>query len=153
MGKWLGSLWFAPNGLLDYARKGRKLEGVYLPYWTYDAQTESSYTGQRGTVYYTTRPVTVRDQNGNMRTEMRQEAQIRWSPASGRVRRFFDDVLVLASRSLPRDHTEALMPWDLSHLEPYQPEFLAGFRSETYTVSLDDGMDRGPRLDGPHDRT
>ncbi|MFZ1662787.1 MAG: TFIIB-type zinc finger domain-containing protein [Paracoccaceae bacterium] len=140
MGKWLGSLWFAPNGLLDYARKGRKLEGIYLPYWTYDAQTESSYTGQRGTVYYTTRPVTVRDQNGNMRTEMRQEAQIRWSPASGRTRRFFDDVLVLASRSLPRDHTEALMPWDLSHLEPYQPEFLAGFRSETYTVSLDDGM-------------
>ena len=33
------------------------------------------------------------------------------------------------------------MPWDLSHLEPYQPEFLAGFRSETYTISLDEGMD------------
>ncbi|MEM8592361.1 MAG: primosomal protein N' (replication factor Y) - superfamily II helicase, partial [Pseudomonadota bacterium] len=31
-------------------------------------------------------------------------------------------------------------PWDLSDLRPYQPEFLAGFRAEAYTVELDDGF-------------
>ena len=141
MSKWLGSLWFAPSGLLAYARNGRALDGVYAPFWTFDAETASSYTGRRGTVYYVTQAVQVRDQNGAVRTEMRQVAQIRWTPVSGRVRRFFDDVLVLASRSLPEGHTEALKPWDLSRLEPYQPEYLAGFRAETYTISLDDGMD------------
>ena len=56
------------------------------------------------------------------------------------VARFFDDVLVLASRSLPKAHTEALTPWDLARLQPYSPEFLAGFRAEGYTVSIEEGM-------------
>ena len=28
MTDWLGRLWFAPNGLQDYARKGRKMQGI-----------------------------------------------------------------------------------------------------------------------------
>jgi DNA-directed RNA polymerase subunit RPC12/RpoP len=52
MTDWLGGLWFAPNGLKEYARKGRKMQGIYVPYWTFDADTKSQYTGERGTVYY-----------------------------------------------------------------------------------------------------
>ncbi len=140
MNRWLGSLWFAPSGLQSYARNGRALQGVYVPFWTFDANTRSSYTGQRGTIYHETQPVQVRDQQGRTRTEMRQVAKIRWTPVSGRVARFFDDVLILASRSLPKSHTDALLPWDLTRLEPYQPEFLAGLRSEGYTVPLQDGV-------------
>lgn len=140
MTRWLGSLWFAPSGLRAYARNGRAMQGIYVPYWTFDAETHSAYSGQRGTVYYTTEPVQVRDGKGQVRTEMRQVAHIRWTPVSGRVQRFFDDVLVLASQSLPQDNTAALEPWDLSRLEPYQPEYLAGFRSEGYTVPLEAGM-------------
>lgn len=140
MSGWLGALWFAPSGLADYARKGRAMQGIYVPYWTFDADTASAYRGRRGTVYHETERVSVRDPQGRVRTEMRQVAKIRWTPVAGRVARFFDDVLVLASRSLPRGHTEALLPWDLSRLEPYRPEFLAGFRAEGYTVSLEDGM-------------
>ena len=65
--------------------------------------------------------------------------KIRWRRVRGRVARFFDDVLVLASRSLPKRYTDALQPWDLSALTPYQPEFLAGFRAEAYTVALEEG--------------
>ena len=68
-----------------------------------------------------------------------QVPKVRWSPKSGRVKRFFDDVLVLASRSLPKSYTDALEPWDLPALEPYQPEYLAGFRAEAYTVELQEG--------------
>lgn len=39
MVKWLGRLWFAPGGLVEYARKGRALNGIYVPYWTFDAAT------------------------------------------------------------------------------------------------------------------
>ena len=42
MKDWLGGLWFAPNGLQAYARKGRQMQGIYVPYWTYDAETRSS---------------------------------------------------------------------------------------------------------------
>lgn len=146
MGDWLGSLWFAPSGLVAYARKGRRLEGVYLPFWTFDADTQSDYAGQRGTIYYTSERVTVRDAQGRLRTEVRQVQHVRWTPVAGRVRRFFDDVLVLASRALPERHTTDLAPWDLSRLEPYQPEFLAGFRAESYSVTLDQGMDHARAL-------
>lgn len=132
---WLGSLWFAPNGLQAYARKGRRMDGIYVPYWTYDAQSDTRYTGERGTVYYVTQTV--------MRDGKRQQVRvpkIRWNRASGRVARFFDDVLVLGSRSLPKRFTDALEPWDLAALEPYAPEYLAGFRAEGYTVTLDEGF-------------
>ena len=133
---WLGGLWFAPGGLKEYARKGRRMKGIYVPYWTFDADTASRYTGERGTAYYETRTV-MRD---GKRVQQRVR-KIRWAPASGRVTRFFDDVLVLASRSLPKRFTDALEPWDLAALEPYRPEFLAGFRAEGYQVELAEGFE------------
>jgi DNA-directed RNA polymerase subunit RPC12/RpoP len=135
MTDWLGQLWFAPNGLQDYARKGRAMSGIYVPYWTFDADTQSHYSGQRGTVYFQTITVMV-----NGKATRQQVPRIRWTPVSGRVKRWFDDVLVLASASLPRRYTEGLEPWDLSSLQPYRPEFLAGFRAEGYTVDLEQGF-------------
>lgn len=137
MNKWMGGLWFAPNGLQEYARKGRKMSGIYVPYWTFDADTRSSYRGERGTVYYETRTV-MRDG----KREQVRVAKTRWRRVSGRVSRFFDDVLVLASRSLPKKYTDGLEPWDLSELEPYNPEYLAGFRAEAYQIELQDGFDQ-----------
>lgn len=125
MKDWLGSLWFAPNGLQQYARKGRKLQGIYVPYWSFDADTRTQYRGRRGTVHTTG--------SGKNR-----RSTVRWRNVSGRVARFFDDVLVLASQSLPRRFTDGLEPWDLAALEPYQPEFLAGFRAEGYQIELPD---------------
>ncbi|RVT86614.1 primosomal protein N' (replication factor Y) - superfamily II helicase [Rhodobacteraceae bacterium CCMM004] len=136
MSDWLGSLWFAPNGLSAYARKGRKMSGIYVPYWTFDADTRSRYTGQRGTVYYESRRVV---RNGKSQTV--QVQKVRWRSVSGRVARFFDDVLVMASTSLPRPYVEALEPWELGQLVPYSPAFLAGFRAEAYQVELDEGFD------------
>ena len=136
MTDWLGRLWFAPNGLQEYARKGRKMTGIYVPYWTFDADTKSSYRGERGTVYYVTKTV-MRD---GKQVQVREQ-RIRWRPKSGRVARFFDDVLVLASRSLPKRYTDNLQPWDLQALEPYRPEYLAGYRAEGYVVELADGYD------------
>lgn len=135
---WLGRLWFAPSGLKQYARKGRRMQGVYTPFWTFDADTRSAYTGMRGDHYYETRTRTVQV---NGRTETRQERvqKTRWTPAAGRVARQFDDVVVLASTALPRGHVDALAPWDLSALAPYSPDFLAGFRAEGYTVDLPEG--------------
>jgi DNA-directed RNA polymerase subunit RPC12/RpoP len=136
--KWMGSLWFAPSALVEYARKGRALAGVYVPFWTYDAETASRYTGQRGEHYYETRTVTV-TVNGRRETRQEQVQRTRWYAASGRVARDFDDVLVMASKSLPARLGNELTPWDLSALQPYAPDYLAGFRAEGYTIPLADG--------------
>jgi DNA-directed RNA polymerase subunit RPC12/RpoP len=135
---WMGSLWFAPGTLLEYARKGRAMNGVYTPFWTFDADTTSRYQGQRGEYYYETRTVTV---TVNGRREQRQEQvrHTRWYPASGRVARDFNDMLVVASHSLPRRLGDELTPWDLGKLVPYAPEYLAGFQAEGYTVPLAEG--------------
>ncbi len=133
MTDWLGSLWFAPNGLQEYARKGRKLSGISTPCWTFDADTQSSYRGQRGIVYYENHSVM---RNGKRETI--RVAKVRWSPVSGRVARFFDDVLIVASNALPRQFRAGIANWDLTRLEPYVPEYLAGFRAEAYTVELRD---------------
>ncbi len=141
MTDWLGALWFAPNGLKDYARKGRAMTGIYVPYWTYDTDTRSRYTGSRGTYYYVSRTVT---RDGKRQTV--RERRTRWASTSGRVARFFDDVLILASNSLPQEYTDRLAPWDLSELAPYRPEFLAGFAAEGYQVELAEGYEQAQRI-------
>jgi len=79
--------------------------------------------------------------NGKMETRQEQVRRTRWYSTSGRVARDFDDVLVMASRSLPERLGDELTPWDLGALVPYNPEFLAGFQAEGYTVPLAEGGD------------
>ena len=143
--RWLRKLWFAPRLVDQYIRDASTLTGVYVPYWTYDAMTDSSYTGERGDAYYVTVPYTT-TVNGKRVTRQRRERRIRWSPASGRVSRFFDDVLVGASESLPRQITDRLAPWDLEALVPYDERYLSGFRSEVYQVGLDQGFQRATQI-------
>ncbi len=139
---WLGSLWFAPNRLLEFTRAGRAMNGVYVPYWTFDATTHSRYRGAKGVHYYETRTVTV---NVNGRSEQRQEQvqKTQWYPASGAVARQFDDVLVIASTSLPAKLGDGLEPWDMAALQGYSPDYLAGFQAEGYVVALADGHQTG----------
>ncbi len=137
---WLKGLWFAPNALKKYTRSNTRLNGIYLPYWTFDSDTVTRYRGERGDVYYVRQSVQVMC-NKRLVTETRRVAKIRWRSVSGRVARFFDDVLIGASRSLPRKIIDTLQPWDLEQLIPYDENYLSGFRSEFYQVELDEGFD------------
>ncbi len=146
--KWLESLWFAPNALAKIANLGQ-LTGVYVPYWTYDSMTYTRYTGERGDNYTDYVTVTVRDSNGNMRTERRPVTRIAWTWVSGEVQHFFDDVLVCGSLSLPPKLVRDLPPWDLPQLLPFQSSYLSGFRTEHYAVGLQDGMKEAKSLMQP----
>jgi hypothetical protein len=136
---WLQGLWLAPSKLKRYARAPGRLVGMYIPYWTYDSHTETDYAGQRGTVYHQPIQVrVVRDGRPTMETQMVQK--VRWTPVRGHVSRIFDDVLVLASDSLPSWITDRLEPWDLQDLRPYAEGYLSGLQSEAYRVTLDAGF-------------
>ncbi len=136
---WMSRLWFAPGELKKYAREDASLNGVYIPYWTYDSDTVTAYEGQRGDIYYVTQTVTE-VVNGRRVRRRRQVPKIRWTRVSGRTSRHFDDVLVGATQTLPRKITDWLEPWDLENLIPYTEEYLSGFSSEVYQVDLDQGF-------------
>ncbi len=133
--KWVNGLWFAPNDLAKRA-KAAGMDGVYVPYWTYDSKTQSRYQGERGDAYWETESYT----DGQGKRQTRQVRKVRWTSVSGTVDVDFDDVLVCASKSLPRKMIEKLEPWNLTELRPYDPAFLSGFGAERYAVDLEAGF-------------
>ena len=128
--RWVKSLWFAPN---EFKRRGvqGKFNGLYLPYWTFDAMTASRYVGERGEHYW----VTV----GSGKNQ-RRERRTRWYPASGSFQRFFDDVLVCAKTGLPRRLVRGLEPWPLNKCIAFNAEALAGYAAMTYDQELRAGF-------------
>jgi len=137
--KWIGSRWFAPSALKSHSKRDDKLIGIYLPYWTYDSQTYNQYRGQRGVTYYD-RQVVSTVVNGRRVQQVRTVPRIRWTPVAGQVSVHFDDVLIGATKTLPRTIIDNLQPWDLDNLVPYSPEYISGFRSEIYQVTVDQGF-------------
>jgi len=143
---WLGGLWFAPNDLKQNAQRTMdKLSGVYLPFWTYDSNTSTDYTGERGTYYYVTESYT----NSKGESETREVQKIAWSFASGNVNNTFDDVLICASPSLPQKLSTALEPWDLEALSAFDERFLSGFKAESYRVDLKTGFETAKEIMKP----
>ncbi|HXQ35254.1 MAG TPA: hypothetical protein VN843_14655, partial [Anaerolineales bacterium] len=125
------------------------INGVYLPFWTYDTCTKTHYTGQRGEHYYETETYYERDAQGNQVQRTRQVMHTAWYPASGTVLAAFDDILIPATRSLPADRLAALEPWDLAELKSYEPAFLSGFRAQRYQVDLSEGFDEMTKVVAP----
>ena len=134
--RWIGKRWFAPNALKKYPADTERFIGMYLPYWTYDAQTFTHYKGERGDDYTVSRKTSGSD--GKDRDV--KEIKTRWHFVEGQVRRNFDDMLVCATRSLPEAMIRQLEPWPLEDLVPYQKGYLRGFQTETYQVNLEDGL-------------
>jgi DNA-directed RNA polymerase subunit RPC12/RpoP len=138
--QWLSSRWFAPNGLKHFAQP-EAIHGIYLPFWTYDTNTTTEYTGQRGEYYYETETYYETDSQGEQVRRTRQVRHTRWYSTSGTVTAWFNDVLIPATRSLLDYRLAALEPWSLENLRPYDPAFLAGFKAQRYQVDLDTGFE------------
>ena len=81
--QWYGSRFWAPNALKNRALTDT-LQGVYLPYWTFDAHGAAHYTAEAGTYY----------------RDSQNKQQVRWRPVSGQVAHRFDDTLVCGSRGV-----------------------------------------------------
>lgn len=142
--KWIGHRWFAPNALKK-SYVADKLAGLYLPFWTFDASTDSSYTCEVGHDYYTTETY-VEYVDGKPEHRTRQVCHTRWSFASGDHQQGFDDVLINASDKFNPTRIRALEPFFTKELSPYKPEYLAGFLCEKYAKggqqSLAEAKDR-----------
>lgn len=147
---WIRGLWMAPSKLKQYAQGDGGIKGLYVPYWTYDAQTSSNYVGQRGddhTEHYETT-----NSNGERVTQSRTVTN--WTGVSGNVSFFHDDVLVSASKTAFGASNEAstagipllgmfnheLHTWNTKEVVPYQEEYISGFQAEAYQIGLKEGF-------------
>jgi hypothetical protein len=129
--RWYGSRWFAPNKLGGAALTDR-VHGVYLPYWTFDAQVYAEWTAESGYYYYETEYYT--DQQGKQQS--RQVQRIRWESSAGELEHFFDDELVAASAGVNHTRLHAIEPFPLENLEPYNAGYVAGWVVERYQIDL-----------------
>ena len=131
--KWIKKGWFHPNKLKHIASI-ENLHGVYIPFWTYDAETHSTWSGEAG--FYYNEQVRVRV-NGQMKTQNVQK--VRWQHRSGRLDHFFDDILVVASGGLKQKQVEKILPFRLEELVNFDPRLMVGWEAEVYQQEVDDG--------------
>jgi hypothetical protein len=137
--QWVGSLWFRPNALKELA-KISGIEGIYVPFWTYDASTKTIWNAERGDYYYETESYT--DSDG--KTKTREVRKTRWTPCSGNHFLRHDDILVCGSRGLSEDLLRRAEPFNTkTGLVPYDPKFLAGWIAEEYAVGPKESWVKG----------
>lgn len=130
--EWMKGRWLAPGELKNLYQQDR-LQGIYIPYWTFDARAKASYRAEGGKNYQ----VEYEDAKGEKKTR----TEIRWRSTSGTVSRVFDDVLVHASDRLEDDLIRGIEPFHTEDIPPFSPDYLSGYSSEVYTLDLKDAHD------------
>ncbi len=135
--KWVSKGWFHPSKLsrLDEVEQ---LHGVYLPFWTYDANVSASWSGEAGHYYYENVRMQV---NGRMQNQRVQKT--RWSRRSGKLNHFFDDVLVVAADGLKQQDVQRILPYRLSEVVNFDPRLMVGWEAEIYNIEVDNGYQIG----------
>ena len=127
--KWLGKGFWRPGDLKSKARMDR-LQGVYLPFWSFDVQAESSWTASAGYHYMVSESYTTKE--GKSAT--RQVRKTRWEPANGDHRYHYNDWLVSASGGLEEGWVRQIVPFHLDQAKPYTSDFFAGWAAEEYSI-------------------
>ncbi|MGN0512661.1 MAG: hypothetical protein ACI4GD_00185 [Lachnospiraceae bacterium] len=133
---WIKKRYLAPNALKNLYQHG-KFQGMYIPYWTFDADAHAYYRAMGGR----NRTETYKDSNGNTHTRTVTD----WYATTGNVRRFFDDVLVCASERNDKILLNGIDNYDTKNMPSYSPDYLSGYGSEVYSVDLKTGHDKAIR--------
>lgn len=138
---WLGKGFWAPNDLTEFARQD-SLHGMYLPFWTYDAQTNSSWEGYGGEHYWDTEYYT--DSEG--KRQSRSVQKTRWHYRSGQYNYFFDDILIGGAAELSQREYESIFPYQLEALVNFDARYLSGWAADVYDIPVADGYERAEEI-------
>ncbi len=135
--EWYRTRWWAPNKLKRAALTDT-LHGIYLPYWTFDAQVDADWTAESGYYYYVTEHYT--DSNG--KSQSRQVRKTRWEDSAGSLSHFFDDDAVPGTVGVHTALLRKVEPFPtLTDLKPYDPAYVRGWTVERYQVDLRQAAD------------
>lgn len=125
---WLKGKLFCPSKVKKQA-KAREMTGVYLPYWTFDCDTDSYYRADYSKSH-------TRTVNG------KTETYTTWHSTSGEYARSFDDEETVASERYDVKLLSGLGKFDTQNSVEYKPEYVAGFAAERYSIGLKEAWER-----------
>lgn len=125
---WIKKKWFCPK-LAKESAKARHFKGIYLPYWTFDARTSSTYKGEFG------RDKVKKGLNGQ------ENVETTWYPVKGSHDEDFDDELICASANHNLSMLQGLEPYRTAENKVYKPEYIAGFAAERYSLGVSNAWD------------
>lgn len=126
--EWIRRKLFCPKAAKEKADP-KSFKGVYLPYWTFDAQTFSTFTAQYGIDHE------VEDSEGHTHTDTD------WYSTSGTHEQFIDDQPVVATTQQNVDMLRKLEPFNTADNVKYKPEYVAGFIAERYSIGIKDAWE------------
>lgn len=131
---WIKGKWFCPRAAKESA-KADKFKGVYLPYWTFDANTMTTYTAEYG--------IDRRVKRGDKWVTITN-----WHPTSGTYSEFIDDQLVSGTTAHDNSILQMIEPYNTEDNKAYKPEYMAGFAAERYSVGLKDAWENAKEFIG-----
>jgi hypothetical protein len=118
----------------------QRLTGIYLPFWTFDTQVYANWEAEVG------HEVKTRHYNSSTKSwETRTRIVWRWE--SGRVHQNIDDLLVIGSHPNHISHLilNQLLPFQMSGLVAYLPDYLAGWQALAYETTLTQAWESAKR--------
>lgn len=131
--KWIKRKLFTPRAAKKQA-KADNFKGIYLPFWTFDTDTNTSYTARYGVNHYYT------DKDG------KQRVVTHWHFTSGKYNKFFNDKVALATNKHDTDLLRSINNYDTESNVEYKPEYLAGYGSERYCIGLKDAWEKDAKV-------
>ena len=102
-----------------YECKLENLTGIYLPFWTFDAYSVSSFVASAGS-----------------------DAPEGVKYIQGVYNQYIDDIPIYASKKFRSPYMAKVMDYKFEQAVPYSPEYLAGIPAERYTVGLNESWER-----------
>ena len=109
-----------------------KIQGVYVPFWLYDATASGDYAFKASSV----RVLMEDDYEVTTTDHYRVER-------SGRLS--FEKVPVDASTKMPDDYMDSIEPYDYSELKPFSTAYLPGFLADKYDVTVEESHVRADK--------
>ncbi|MGM9858238.1 MAG: hypothetical protein ACI311_03200 [Bacilli bacterium] len=126
--RWVKSKSMAPKSFKKTARE-RKIDGVYIPTFTFDSRTVSSYKLTYGT--YHTRTVGT-GKNRHTETYMTTHT------GSGTISMNFNDINIEASCHIEQNKYDALGGYNTHNASSFHDQFISGYSCERYSESISD---------------
>jgi hypothetical protein len=137
--RWSRGDFFTPGDVRAASRVDR-LQGVYLPFWTFSMRAESTWEADIGEHWWETVSETVTDSQGKKTTRTRQVRHTEWHPLRGRHHSFHAHHLTSGSTGLPQGEAEGVFPFELIEMRRYRPHLLAGWLAEAFSVPREDAL-------------
>jgi hypothetical protein len=136
---WLGRGGLFRPGDLRHSSVADKLQGVYLPFWSFSMLAHSAWRASIGEHWYRTETYTTTE-NGKTVTKTRTVTETEWWPLAGRHHNYYSGYLISGSRGLSQTDAERVKPFRLEALKRYAPQYLAGWSSEECSVAREDAL-------------